>query len=772
VDNKQKKLDGIKAKDKYTAAKSSHESTFSESSKTRGRMPPRLAYIQNAVNGFEREDGETGAKSTLRGGDSSPLPVITPSKRGSAAKNAVDNALSNGAYEVERPPQYLELERLLSNVSEKLGTTPYQRWISSSRSLPPASWPRPAPKSSSRPSSRDGMQTEVAKGAVKGAHGVSVHSKGSIQSPHSPALMNPMHDLMNSIHSIEKQISQSQHAPINPLQEFMPSEETLDLLPMRGSDFKAPNRTQSAQISSASHVAKIYQAILSPIRSGRQASHTDGSSVRFSPKRKMERSRALYDDFLHKQDIVQIHSTNKADILHDLKNSVLAYENGDPNKEAAKDAEAQHHIVQGKQGWIVKTQDLPEVQSTLRKWVRGEFGKFVPKCALLPEATRCVWDEELDYERKCLKAVQFVIGWWRTLKKGKKMRKWVVSKVKRKHDRLKAHFVVWTRLSCQREHPHPPGSNVRGLMSYWLISWRITVRNQQIAEEKAKDLKQMWEYLFSKYYFKGWKLYCHVMRRTRRNHRWRCMEPWIAFHNDYWIVKKSYTKHVHKFLLAALRCLYFFARCSRKLKARAAKLFRLEEASIYELVMPIERFPGYFSLFDPKEIFEKFKRKDWYERRVYRCLYQRLVPLVFPCWKQQYEKGVKYRVVAGAYRRATLNKGFSALEFLMQVDEFGNRVHEEVEKETEERNQSEARKNNMSAIDSDPLKGLEKNIESLSGLVEHENKEIMRQMIRDAKRKSMVKTPHILLTHSALCLLADTLCTFIHRLGANARGCP
>ena len=107
-------------------------------------MPPRLAYIQNAVNGFEREDGETLAKITLRGGDSSPLPAITPSKRGSAAKNTVDNVLSNGAYEVERPPQYLELERLLSNVSEKLGSTPYQRWISSSQSLPPASWPRPA----------------------------------------------------------------------------------------------------------------------------------------------------------------------------------------------------------------------------------------------------------------------------------------------------------------------------------------------------------------------------------------------------------------------------------------------------------------------------------------------------------------------------------------------------------------------------------------------------------------------------------------------------
>jgi hypothetical protein len=74
------------------------------------------------------------------------------------------------------------------------------------------------------------------------------------------------------------------------------------------------------------------------------------------------------------------------------------------------------------------------------------------------------------------------------------------------------------------------------------------------------------------------------------------LEPWLAFYNDHRIVQRSAEKHRNKFLYAAFRVLYFYARCAGKLKLRAKKLFRLEEESIYEMIMPIDRFPGYYQV--------------------------------------------------------------------------------------------------------------------------------------------------------------------------------
>ncbi len=48
--------------------------------------------------------------------------------------------------------------------------------------------------------------------------------------------------------------------------------------------------------------------------------------------------------------------------------------------------------------------------------------------------------------------------------------------------------------------------------------------------------------------------------------------------------------------------------------------------------MPLDRFRGYGRLFNCEELLERFREKDWIERRVLRMCYVRLAPRVIENW--------------------------------------------------------------------------------------------------------------------------------------------
>ena len=53
---------------------------------------------------------------------------------------------------------------------------------------------------------------------------------------------------------------------------------------------------------------------------------------------------------------------------------------------------------------------------------------------------------------------------------------------------------------------------------------------------------------------------------------------------------------------------------------------RFEESSVGPFNNPVERFGGYGRIFWCQGLLERFKAKDWYERRVIRCIYVRVMP--------------------------------------------------------------------------------------------------------------------------------------------------
>jgi len=192
-------------------------------------------------------------------------------------------------------------------------------------------------------------------------------------------------------------------------------------------------------------------------------------------------------------------------------------------------------------------------------------------------------------------------------------------------------------------------------------------------------------------------------------------------------------------MFAVFRCIYFYARCASKTRLRAARLFRLEEESIYELVMPTERFPGWYQFFHTEPILEHFRAKDWRGRRVFRMNYQRLLPFIFEKWQWAREEGNRWRVAVCAHETTLKNNAFSALCFLLELDDLGNRVHRDVDLEMEDEAREQFEKEKAIQNHVDPMKQIEANIDNLAGLVDYENQALLRSLVRDAKHKTMYR---------------------------------
>ena len=388
----------------------------------------------------------------------------------------------------------------------------------------------------------------------------------------------------------------------------------------------------------------------------------------------------------------------------------------------------------------------PSVRNKLAQWSRGELDHGRPKYTLLPAANVLIKEEEDKLRARMYKAAVLFQANWKRHTQSKRYRLYSTNKRARIAKLLKAIVPLWLRVVRQREHL--PGSKVRSTMSWALISWHVEVSQRRIALDKARDLKDLYLALLGRTIMRCWRRCAAVIGQDRRHRMWHGFEPWLAFWKDAKIVEKSFNKHRVAFLYSAFRCLYFYKCCAAKGKRRAHKLFRHEEVSIYEFNMPLENFRGYFSLFDPTYILEKFRCKDWYERRVYRCRYQRMIPSYFSAWEQVATKGLQWRVVIGVHETRVKGRAFSAFCFLLETDEFGVRLHLQVEKEQEE---EEA----MAELERNPppepeprqrLRDLENDVDNLAGLVDYEKREILRKMIANEKRALMFRVKYDLLS--------------------------
>ena len=615
--------------------------------------------------------------------------------------------------QMERPLQYLELEQLLHSVSDKLHTSNNQTWIAPSQTFARGSWPRPASRAAaqrSRPASRSEKRAGESDG-YKGENGLKGRAAVASAAGARPAL-----EQGRMLHASEEDAGEKGG---NPLKEFRLSEESMDILPKsRG---EKVDRTQSV-MTGKQPLPITEDQVLRPIRKkpksvdelDMQAKQVEYAS---NPPAALSKGQTFQIDHLK-----GMFPDSEESETFQLRKGGLKRQMGkiDPI-EVALPTESAH------------------VRDQLRRFVYGQANKHAPVCTLLPPAKKFIWREELKRNRLELFAAILVQNAWRSWQRRKKYLKYSVNKLSRSSQRMKSIMTVWLRASRQREHEHHPGSNVRGLMSYWLIRFNVSVKNATIAREKAADCHALWASVWLKRIVRNWRRIVDIILfdRHHRMHTW--LVPWKDLYSDGCLVREAARKAQRRFLHAAFRCLLFYARCSAKLKLRASKLFRLEEESVYELLMPIQRFPGYFYLFQPNEILEKFRRKDWYERRVYRQCYKRRIPWVFTLWNTVADEGRKWRVVVGAYDRLVLNKAFSAFCFLLELNDLGQRVHNEVEAEMDEEKRLEEEATKKLVVQQDALKELETDIEDLSGLVDYEYREMMRSFIRDEKHKTMFR---------------------------------
>jgi hypothetical protein len=727
-----------------------HTSLGFSDSRERGRMPPRLAYIQSATYGrqsstLERGGGEgTAAAADSTHSDASPdrgKPLSFPRRAcfpprlrvgaHGSSENAVPSHILTGlsgtarnrsvvdGFPMERPLQYLELEQLLHSVSDKMHTSNNQTWIASSQAFSRGSWPRPASRvaardkdpNPSRPSSKDGSRPRTSERKLDGLR--SMKGKGAAAVVNAkdgkPGLQGHDADARG-----EDVGEPGGTLSGNTLKEFLPSEASMQLLPeSRG---EKVNRSQSA-MTWAKTLNDSDDQVLRPIRQkpksvdelDMQAKQVEYASRPPPPLNKDER---FHIGHVNGGDDIQIEPP---------RGTLMSSDADIVSLQRAMNLESLH------------------VRDQLRRFAHGHVNKLVPKSTLLPPAKKYVWKEEIKKIRIEHEAAVLVQKYWRRCNRRKKFLKYSVNCLRRKIMCMKKIMQVWLRLSHQREHEHPPGSNVRGLMSYWLIRFNVSVKNAKIARDKAADCYDLWSSVWLKRVMRNWRKYLDVSSfdRLHRMNTW--LQPWKDFYSDFCFVREAERKTTQRFVHAALRCLLFYARCSAKLKLRAKKLFRLEEDSVYELLMPIQRFPGYFNLFHPIAIMEKFRRKDWYERRVYRQCYKRIIPWVFSRWHGVAEQGRKWRVVVGAYDRLVLNRAFSAFCFLLVLDDLGQRVHVVVDREMDQERLLKEEATKKLGQEEDQLKELENSMDDLSGLVDYEHREMIRSMIRDEKHKTLFR---------------------------------
>jgi hypothetical protein len=607
---------------------------------------------------------------------------------------AVANARSEnqgGLIELERPQQYAELEELLKNVSQRFRTEHKHAWIPSSSTLR-VSWPRPRAHAESRPSSRDGTATKGPEALYGGLE--STNQEGRTK-------------------------AHTRSATANPLTAYLPSEEALQHLPSRTMPSRIDRSHSFNDNMRAAHDKR--HAVLPPLY--KKKTTLDDLDLLFS--RDSERNPP---PALSAKDSVDISSV-PSDSLSALEQT--AVESPDAKEvEEKKDKDPLEAILPS---------NSLSTRHRLSRYARGEVGDATPKCVFIPEVKDHVWELENQRSKKLHAAAVHMQSTWRKYIRQKKYRRYVIGRMSKRIALYKAILQIWLRVARQREHEHLPGSNVRGTMSYWLIAWRVELSKNHIARDKARDLQDIWQTMLGRYVMHCWSRCAGVMGFERHRCMYHGFEPWKALWNDALIVKKSASKHSHKFLYAAFRCLYFYTRCCTKARLRAHRLFRVHEQSISEFCMPIQRFPGYYNLFKPHLILCKFQDQDWYERRVYRAWYIRLIPQIFRAWTALFRKCQKCNFVIQLYERQLKGKAFSVFCFLMETNEFGERIHHLVELEMEEERLAQEGKVDQ---ERDHLKELESDIDNLAGLVDYERREVMRKIVQDRKRKTLHAINH------------------------------
>ena len=368
---------------------------FSDS-RERGRMPPRLAYIQSATYGrqsatLERGGGEgAAAEADVSHSDASPdhgKPLSFPRRAcfparlrvgaHGSSENAVPAHVLTGllgtarkknivdGLPMERPLQYLELEQLLHSVSDKIHTSNNQTWIASSQAFARGSWPRPASRVAardkdpnlSRPSSKDSSRPGTSEGKSDGLRSVKGKRVAAVVSAKdgNPGLLG--HEPGGTLSG-------------NPLKGFLPSEASMQLLPeSRGGKV---NRSQSA-MTRVQPLEDNDDQVLRPIRQkpksvdelDMQAKQAQYASRPPPPLNKNER--------FH---IGHVKGGEDDDVQIEPPQGTLMHSDAD--------------FVS-----LQRAMDSSHVRDQLRRFAHGHVHKLVPKSTLLPVAKKYVWKEEI-----------------------------------------------------------------------------------------------------------------------------------------------------------------------------------------------------------------------------------------------------------------------------------------------------------------------------------------------------------------------------------------
>eukprot|EP00960_Hanusia_phi_P041206 754890-Hanusia_phi.AAC.3 len=87
----------------------------------------------------------------------------------------------------------------------------------------------------------------------------------------------------------------------------------------------------------------------------------------------------------------------------------------------------------------------------------------------------------------------------------------------------------------------------------------------------------------------------------------------------------------------------------------------MEDDTVYEYKMPVERFTGFRYLYDCSDMYASFRRKDSYSRKIVRMQYTRLLPVMFEIWREHHEEYRKKAYSFHHYFQKLMRKCFEAL---------------------------------------------------------------------------------------------------------------
>lgn len=144
--------------------------------------------------------------------------------------------------------------------------------------------------------------------------------------------------------------------------------------------------------------------------------------------------------------------------------------------------------------------------------------------------------------------------------------------------------------------------------------------------------------------FKSWMSMVMIGRHARRvscsKHFYGALLAWRDYQRMW---KEVRSKNVGTFVWHAFRVMYFYGRCSKKMKQRSYRLFRYLDNTVDPLSMPVSRFVGYKVLFNCEWLLETFQWKDRREMKIMRLVYIRLMPKIVTIWSTYVDNNKKSR---------------------------------------------------------------------------------------------------------------------------------